>query len=70
MHTYKPDPNSDTNFSHNGDYSGQVQISDGQERVYVTMGEVLSFVAEYARQTLVSRVETMTTEEIIRRLTQ
>ena len=70
MYNYRPTNNTDTHFSYNGDYSGKIQISDGTERVYVAMGEILAFVAEYARTVSISRIEKMTSEEILQRLTQ
>ncbi len=69
MHTYRAA--GATIFNYNSDYSGNVLVRDqfGVE-VAVPMQDILEFVAEYARMKAVTRLEVMTTEEIIRRLTK
>jgi hypothetical protein len=55
-------------FTHNGDYSGEVEINNLDENVVMTvdMQDLLDFVAEYVRSKRISELEQMSTKKLLK----
>lgn len=63
MHTTEID---DAVFNHNGDYSGNVRITDENGNVCeVSFDALKGFVAEYVRQEKISKLENAWYDEVL-----
>lgn len=55
-----------TRIFHNGDYSGVAKIIDDNDKEFkIEIEELLDFVAEYVRSTMIERIEQAETEELL-----
>ena len=62
MHTTT---SSDVTFHHNGDFSGDIEIERGGQRMQVPFDAIKDLVGEYVRSTILNGVENMKPGELV-----